>query len=83
MKIIKLTLENFRLFEKLEIPFLNSNFIVEVDSLISEIFVLLSNEKNELPLVEIKLDDLRKQLSKDDPILIRIENIISRKKITI
>jgi len=28
MKITKLTLENFRLFEKLELPFPNSNFIV-------------------------------------------------------
>jgi len=55
---------------------------MEIDSLISEIFVLLSNQKNELPLAEIKLKELRKKLSKDDPILIRIENIISRKKIT-
>ena len=34
---------------------------MEIDSLISEIFVLLSNEKNELSLAEDKLDELKKK----------------------
>ncbi len=53
----------------------------EVDTLIDEIFLLLSSEKINFSEVESKLTFLRTIVGRFDPILVRIENLIKRNKI--
>ena len=53
----------------------------EADKLVDEIFDILSNGQHEIPKAETKLVELRGHLGAQDPILLRIENLINRKKI--
>lgn len=53
----------------------------EADKLVDEIFDILSNGQHDLPKAETRLGELRGHLGAQDPILLRIENLINRKKI--
>ena len=53
----------------------------KADKLVDEIFDILSNGQHDMEKAEIKLGELRGHLGAQDPILLRIENLINRKKI--
>jgi len=53
----------------------------EADKLVDEIFDILSNGQHDMEKAETKLTELRGHLGAQDPILLRIENLINRKKI--
>jgi len=53
----------------------------KADKLVDEIFDILSNGQHDIPKAETKLNELRGHLGAQDPILLRIENLINRKKI--